>query len=462
MNGLKVPGGARKLGGALPPMSFDYAARRARITPALGLTDEILLIGAGHPLPKPELSDAQFPFIAHQEYYYLTGLDDCPGGVLAYDPKFGLGHSNRPFPGPPAPDQDQGTWVSFVPEVTEDERVWEGREQAPGTLLAKLPPWLAARAGRRIVMLGAPVPGINSDQFLVARIRELYKHSRRPKEPAEIALMRRGAAATAAGYAAIQPLLKPGVSERQLQIELETEYFRQGAQTTGYDTIVGIGARSAVFHGAPSPARTARDGDFILIDSGAQLDRYVTDVTRTYVAGQVGAFQRDLYEVVLAAEERAIARCRPGAEWKDIHFAAAADLIGGLVAMGVMKGEPSSLIEQDAHLLFYPHGIGHMLGLGVRDASGLEPDRKKDPRPSLRNLRMDLILRPGYIVTVEPGLYFIPALLNDPMRRKKYADCVNWPLVEKHLGIGGVRVEDNILVTAGDPENLTEAIPKGL
>ncbi len=422
-------------------MNIDYAARRARIAPALGLTDEILLVGAGHPLPKPEISDQQLPFIAHQEYYYLTGLTDAMGGILAFDLETG--------------------WVSFVPEVTEAERVWEGREQLPGELLGNFPAWLAARKGRRIVMLGAPVAGVAFNEKRTAEVREAYQHARRPKEPGEIDVMRRCAGATVAGYAVIQPLLKPGVSERQLQIELEAEYFRHGAQKTGYDSIVGIGPNAAVFHGSPSH-RVAQEGEFILIDSGAELDRYVIDVTRTYVAGKSSAFQRDLSQVVLHAELRAIDCCQPGAEWKDIHFNAAIDLIGGLVAMGVMKGDPQSLVEQEAHMLFFPHGIGHMLGLGVRDASGLEPGRVKDPRLCLKSLRMDLPLRPGYIVTVEPGLYFIPALLNDPVRREKYRDCVNWPLAEKSLCLGGVRIEDNLLVTDGAPENLTAAIPKKL
>jgi Xaa-Pro aminopeptidase len=118
------------------------------------------------------------------------------------------------------------------------------------------------------------------------------------------------------------------------------------------------------------------------------------------------------------------------------------------------------LVEQEAHTLFFPHGIGHMLGLGVRDASGLLPGRTKDPRPGLRTLRMDLPLAAGYVVTVEPGLYFIPALLNDPARRSRYAQAVNWPLVDQHLALGGVRIEDNILVTEGAPEVLTKEIPK--
>jgi len=427
-------------------MNFDYPARRTRIARALGLTDEVLLIGAGQPMPKPEISDARLPYIAHQEYLYLTGHTEAHGGILAYDPQGG----------------GEGGWVSFVPEVTEMDRVWEGREQLPGDLLAKFPAWYSARRGRPIVRLGAAIPGIPFDDRRTNEVRELYKHARRPKEPAEIELLRRGAGATAAGYAAIQPLLKPGVSERTLQVELEAEFFRQGAQTTGYDSIVGIGAQSAVFHGAPSPDRVARNGDFILIDAGPQLDRYVTDVTRTYVAGRASGFQRDLHQAVLEAQVRACAKCRPGMEWKDLHFATAVDLMAGLAAMGVVKGAPQSLVEQEVHTLFYPHGLGHMVGLGVRDASGLEPGRPRDERPSLRSLRMDLILRAGYVVTVEPGLYFIPAILNDPNRRREHRRAVNWTLVDRHLQIGGVRIEDNLLVTEGDPENLTAAIPKPL
>jgi Xaa-Pro aminopeptidase len=424
-------------------MSFDFSARRERVARALALTDEVLLIGSGLPLSKPEISDALLPYIAHQEYYYLTGHTDAIGGILAYDPR-------------------DNAWTSFVPEVTEMDRVWEGREQLPGELLAAFPGWLVSRRNRPVVLLGAPVSGLAADESRTAAARERYKHARRPKEPAEIALLERGAAATAAGYAGIQTLLKPGVSERALQIELEAEYFRHGAQTTGYDTIIGIGAQSAVFHGSPSSERVARDGDFILIDSGAQVDRYVTDVTRTYVAGKASAFQRDLYQVVLGAQERTCAQCRPGAEWKDLHYATATDLMAGLAAMGVVRGDPASLVEQEVHTLFYPHGLGHMVGLGVRDASGLEPGRTRDPRPSLRSLRMDLILREGYVITVEPGLYFIPAILRDYGRRTRHAQTVNWELVDRHLHLGGVRIEDNLLVTAGAPVNLTAAIPKHL
>jgi Xaa-Pro aminopeptidase len=111
--------------------------------------------------------------------------------------------------------------------------------------------------------------------------------------------------------------------------------------------------------------------------------------------------------------------------------------------------------------VFYPHGIGHMIGLGVRDASGALPGRAKRTAAALKNQRTDFPLEPGYTVTIEPGIYFVPAILNDPGRRKRYPDCVNWEKAVSLLGLGGIRIEDNVLVTKAGRENLTAEIPKG-
>ncbi len=425
-------------------MSDFLSARRTRLAAALSLDDALLVIGAGEPIPLPEGSDQTYPFRSHADYYYVAA-HECAGGVVAFDPRDGA----------------SAGWVSFVPAVTEGERVWEGRQQLPGTPLAHLESWLAARTGRKIAALGAAVRLVSADEATTARVRDHFKHARRPKDAHEIALIRRAAEATARGYAKLPALLRPGVTERALQIELEAEFARGGGTRPGYGTIVGTGPNAAVLHFEPS-YRAAQPGEFVLVDAGAEIERYMADVTRTYVVGEPSAFQRDLYQVVLAAEERAIARCVPGAEWKEIHLAAATEMVAGLVSMGVMRGSPSSLVEQEAHALFFPHGLGHMVGLGVRDGSGLLPGRTKDPRPCLKSLRMDLPLAAGYVVTIEPGLYFIPALLNDPARRARYRECVNWPLVEQYLALGGVRLEDNVLVTDGAPEVLTSAIPKTL
>ena len=424
-------------------VSPALAARRRRLAHALKLTDEVLLVGAGDPVLLPENTDQTYPFRAHSEYVYVADLD-TPGAVVAYDPR------RSPARG----------WTSFVPDITEAERVWEARTQSPGETLARLEPYLTTRRGRPIINLGSPLRGVTTDPARLAAVREKFTHARRPKDAAELALLRRGATATTAGFQALREHLAPGVTERALQIELEAAFSRAGGHRTGYGTIVASGPNSAVLHFPPS-GRAVRRGEFVLVDAGTDIHRYVTDVTRTYVVGgKPTPFQRDLFNLVLRAEESAVARCVPGAEWKDIHLQTAVELTAGLIDLKIMRGHVESLVEQGAHTLFFPHGLGHLVGLGVRDASGRFPGRQPFTDPALKNLRMDLPLAPGYVVTVEPGLYFIPAILNDPVRRKQYKDAVNWDLAEKYQSLGGVRIEDNLLVTDGPPENLTLAIPK--
>jgi Xaa-Pro aminopeptidase len=166
-----------------------------------------------------------------------------------------------------------------------------------------------------------------------------------------------------------------------------------------------------------------------------------------------------LLSLVLAAERAAIARCVPGAEWKEIHLKTAVELTEGLINMKLMKGSAESLVEQAAHTLFFPHGVGHLVGLGIRDASGRYPGRLKDETAALKNLRMDLPLAAGYVTTVEPGVYFIPSILNDPKRRRQHRQSVDWHRMDHCLGLGGVRIEDTILVTENGPKVLTAAIP---
>ncbi|MBK7367759.1 MAG: M24 family metallopeptidase [Candidatus Eisenbacteria bacterium] len=127
-----------------------------------------------------------------------------------------------------------------------------------------------------------------------------------------------------------------------------------------------------------------------------------------------------------------------------------------------MKGDPAALVERDLHALFFPHGLGHLVGLGVRDASGYLPGRVRSTRPGLNMLRTDLPLERDYVITVEPGVYFIPALLDDPERRARYADCVAWDRIDALKSFGGIRIEDNVRITDGEPENLAAAIPKSL
>ena len=429
-------------------MTSYLTKRRERAAKAWNLSDEIVLIGAGEPLGIPGGADQTYPFLSHSDYFYLCDRETI-GGVLAFDPKEG--------------------WTDFVPDVTEAERVWEGRTDSPGTSIGALAGWMGARRGRPVVMLGVPLPGVRFDAVRSEELRDVLLHVRRPKDEIELERMRKAAAASAAGYAAIEGLIRPGVSERAIQVELEAEFMRKGGDRTAYGTIVAAGSNSAVLHFTPT-SRALKEGDVVLIDAGAEVNRYCADVTRTWRVESGSAakpttdegFYRELYQVVLGILERGVARCTVGAEWRDVHLAACLEVAEGLAHLGVMRGDANSLVERDAHALFFPHGLGHMVGLGVRDAGGYLKGRVRSNRPGLRNLRTDLPLEPGYTITVEPGIYFIPALLQDAARREQYRDAVNWPMVDGLLEFGGIRLEDNVHVTTDGPENLTAAIPRNL
>ena len=232
------------------------------------------------------------------------------------------------------------------------------------------------------------------DPALSADLRLALDVVRRPKDEIEIERMRVAERATSAAFAAAVPLLVQGSTERSVQVELETAALRAGADAMAYDTIVGAGTNSAVLHFMPTDRRLV-DGDLVLIDAGADYRQYASDITRTYpVGGRLSPEQAELHAVVHAAERAAMERCVPGTEWVDVHMTAAQVIAEGLVAFGVLRGDPGALVESGAVWLFFPHGIGHLVGLGVRDAAG--PLRARRDKPSgIANLRIDLPLEAG-------------------------------------------------------------------
>jgi len=420
-------------------IAWQLARRRGAAAAAWELTDQAVLIGAGEPIEVPGRGDITYPFRAHSEYFYLTDRNR-PGGTLAFDPQEG--------------------WFDFVVPVSASERLWSGAPAGdPDGLPAdELDAWLASRRGRPIACLGERLTDLRCDAELTDRIRFGLNHVRRVKDPVELERMRLAERATRAGFAAVVPSLFEGTSERAAQIELEAAAFRHGGDAMAYDTIVGSGPNAAVLHFAPS-SRRFRSGELVLIDAGAERDGYASDITRTYpVGGELSAEQQELHSLVHTAEREAMALCTAGREWRDVHLAAARVIADGLVALGILRGAPDTLLETGAVWLFFPHGIGHLVGLGVRDAGGTLAERRDDP-PPFPNLRIDLPLRPGMVVTVEPGIYFIPAILEDAERRRCHAREVDWDRVDRILGFGGIRIEDNVLITESGHEVITGDVP---
>jgi Xaa-Pro aminopeptidase len=407
----------------------DLEQRRAAAAAAWDVDDAVVLVAAGDEIPVPGRGDRAYPYRAHSEYLYLTDRER-PGGVLAFDPAEG--------------------WIEFVVPVTADELLWTGlegdREGVPEGTRPRdvLEGWLAGRPARRLGATDDPDDALRNELIRL----------RRPKDDDELERMRVAEEATRAGFAELAGMVEPGRTERELQVALEAAFLRSGGDFLAFESIVAAGDHSSVLHFAPT-SRELEAGQLLLVDAGAEYRGYASDVTRTYaVGGELDARQRIVWETVRRAGEAAIAACRPGVEWREIHRTSALVSAEGLVELGVLRGTPETLVESGAVTLFFPHGVGHMVGLGVRDA-GFASDEAREPAPGLPRLRVDIPLQPRHAWTVEPGIYFVAPLL---ARHRDRRD-VDWGRVDELLSFGGVRIEQNVLITDDGCDVLTAAIP---
>lgn len=269
-----------------------------------------------------------------------------------------------------------------------------------------------------------PIEAIADPTALVDGLRLL-------KSPAEVRTLRRAIDVTGTGLLAAMCAVRPGMHEYEVQAVLESTYRAEGSIRDGFPAIVAAGEHSCTLHYTANRARI-EDGDLLLMDTGAEWDLYAADVTRTVPAnGRFTAAQRSVYEVVLAAQAAGIARTRPGARFHDVHEASLRVIVEGLIDLKVLRGSVDSLIEREAYRPYFMHATSHWLGLDVHDAG------------AYRTGTHSTKLEPGMVLTVEPGLYFAPGTKGVPARLR---------------GIG-VRIEDDVLVTARGRENLSEGIP---
>ena len=255
----------------------------------------------------------------------------------------------------------------------------------------------------------------------------------------------------------------------QAKTESEIRSVIEGAiiahnMTCAYNSIVTV--QGEVLHNEHYHNQL-KPGDLILADVGAETSTgWAADVTRTWaVSGKFSATQRDIYDLVLEAHDTCITKMRPGVEYRDIHLLAATTIAEGLVDLGILKGNPEDLVTQDAHALFFPHGVGHLLGLDVHDmedlgdVAGYEADRHRSDRLGLKYLRLDRKLCSGMVVTIEPGFYQVRAILNNAKLQQKYQKVVDWDRLAQFSDVRGIRIEDDILITDSGTENLTQDLP---
>ncbi len=402
-----------------------------------------LLLGS---IPITRSNDTEFPFRQDSDFWYLTGFDHPNAiAVLRSDggPEYTLYVEPR--------DPSMETWNGFRPGTEGAVRDFAADEAFATSELKKHLPELLGNVERVYHVLGR---NAGVDAVLTETTESLHRRSRQGvsppeaivdprrllhemrlfKEPAELDLMRRAAAISLEGHLEAARLARPGNYEYELQAVIEYTFRRRGARGPAYTSIVGGGANATVLHYVRNDQKLLSDS-MVLIDAGCELEGYASDVTRSYpVGGRFSDAGREVYELVLAAQEAALALCRPGTTLPEIHDAAVLVLVEGMIDLGVLRGDAATLIEEERHRPYYMHGTSHWLGLDVHDVGSYRRDG--EPRK----------LEPGMVFTVEPGLYFSPEQDEVPAR---------------HRGIG-VRIEDDIAITESGHENLTEGIPKAV
>jgi len=260
-------------------------------------------------------------------------------------------------------------------------------------------------------------------------------------------------------------MIKPGLSERKIAGMIEGIAYSIGGGLA-FRPIISINGEILHNHHHDN---TIKEGSLLVNDSGAEtVSHYASDITRTIPAnGTFSQKQKEVYQIVLNAEVGTIKQVKPGVKNKDLHLLAAITIVEGLSNLGLMKGNPDEAVQMGAHALFFPHGLGHMMGLDVHDMEalgedfvGYDDELKRSDQFGLAYLRLAKSLSAGNVFTIEPGIYFIPTLIDKWKNENKFHEFINYDRVEKYRDFGGIRIEDDILVTNDGYRILGKAIPK--
>ncbi len=419
-----------------------YAARREALLQALG--PEAVAIVRSLP-ERLRNGDSFHRFRQHSDVYYLTGFVEPETTVVL------------------RPGAETERVVMFVRPRDPEAETWEGRRAGvegakerygadaayPASELAQRLPDLIANRDELHYALGLDDEMDRLVSRTIARLRRTERKGARPpravidprialhelrlfKRPEELALLRKAAAITTDAHLAAMAAGRPGVFEHELEAIIDYTFRRRGGGGPGYGTIVGAGENATILHYVDNRCAIA-DGDLVLVDAGCEYEHYTADITRTWPAsGRFSPEQRALYELVLDTQKSAVARAVPGATIDQLHDHCVRRLTEGLISLGLLEGPADARIEDAGYKKYFMHGTSHWLGLDVHDVGAYT--RGGQARP----------LEPGMVITVEPGLYVA-------------ADAPNVP--ERMRGIG-VRIEDDVAITAGGNEVLTAACPK--
>ena len=260
-------------------------------------------------------------------------------------------------------------------------------------------------------------------------------------------------------------MAKPGVIEQQIAGTIEGIALSHCGPVS-FPVILTINGQTLHNH---HHGNVLKEGRMMVIDAGCENDlHYSSDITRTVpVGGKFSQRQKEIYEIVLKANMEATKAVKPGVPFRDIHLLAATEIAKGLTALGIMKGDPKDAVAHGAHTLFFPHGLGHPMGMDVHDLEGMgenfvgyDNEVQRSKEFGLAFLRFGRKLQPGFVMTIEPGIYFIPELIEIWKKENRFPEFINYEKVMTYLDFGGIRIEDDVLVTADGVRVLGKPIPK--
>ncbi|SCU78738.1 LADA_0A07250g1_1 [Lachancea dasiensis] len=413
--------------------------------------EKTALFIAGGTLESIKYCDQTKPFRQNRYFYYLTGVD-IPGSSLILD-----------FP--------TEKLTLLLPDVDDDDVMWSGLPMSVDEAYEKfdvdqvlymkdLDAEFEKKAGYKLYTTDKDgVPSSKLSEKLISADPDLFyalDEARMIKDWYEIQLLRRAAEITDKCHLAVMSALPIEKNEGHMHAEFTYHAIRQGSKNQGYDPICCSGTSCSTLHYVKNDD-SMENKHSVLIDAGAEWGNYTADVTRCFpINGKFTKEHREIYDAVLDMQTQVMAEMKPGAEWDELHLLAHRILIKHFLRLGIFRSTFSEedILKRRASLCFFPHGLGHLLGMDTHDVGGRA--NYNDPDPLFRYLRLRRKLEEGMVVTNEPGIYFNPFLIKEFLENHpERLEVVEEKTMKKYLYVGGVRIEDDVLITSSGHFNLT-------
>lgn len=429
--------------------------RRKRVLDLFeGGQNALIYLRGGSPLNRYD-TDYQYAFRQESNFLYLSGVDEPDYELLI--------------------ELDGGAFHLLAPKRPRRHAVWDGKIPTAAGIRQMYDPdqlHIGKKAADLISSIGVECvycldeaqagaleglsPKIRID---TEALRDALAGARLVKTKEELDEMRHAAAINNLAHRELLKAVRPGMFEYECKAIFEYHQVRNGLVRDAFNGIFASGPNSAILH-YNGWRRQLNEGELLLVDAGYESNGYASDVTRTWpVGGVYTPHRRAIYGIVLEAQRSAIEKAAPGVRMEELHLLSARIILEGLREERLIKGEVDDLMQENIFALFFPHGLGHFLGLDTHDVGGYPKGVDRIDRPGLRHLRARRELASGMVITIEPGIYFIPALLGPALRDRKKSPFLNGDRIEPLLDIGGVRIEDNLVLREGGCENLTD-VPK--